>query len=180
MTTTYNFTMRICSLLNAFKTTRDHHQDKALKPVAQRVLPSDNQQASAMLNAAHRLKLVMLFCMMGTAIDSSVAEPAEAVTRFSFSTQTRQRMAELPDKYQNFLLSDRILFSSLPRAELIELLEGKSAQQLEEIIQELIWLDSKLSIRTTPDSGRAPADSNQVDQQNLDQINDLLDSFITD
>ena len=89
-------------------------------------------------------------------------------------------MAELPEKYQDFLRSDRIFFASLPRAELIKRLEGKSVQQLEEIIQELIWLDSKLSIRTTADTIRTPADTDQVDQKNLEQIHDSLDSFIAD
>lgn len=110
---------------------------------------------------------------MATAIDGSLAELTEGVDELSISIQTRQRLAELPEKYQDFLLSDRIFFASMSRTELVKLLEGKSAQQLEKILQELIWLDSKLSVRTA-------ADTDQIDQQNLEQINNSLDSFIAD
>jgi len=126
-----------------------------------------------MLNPVTAITLLICLSLAVTATEQSIAETTPNVVKLKISNEIKERIAALPDQYQNFLLSDRIFFISVPRAELIERLEGKSVEELEQILEELIWLDSKLTIRTS-------TDSSQVNQQNLNQINESLDRFIAD
>ncbi len=126
-----------------------------------------------MLNPVTTITLLICLSLAVTAPEQSIAETTPNVVKLKISNEIKERIAALPDQYQNFLLSDRIFFISVPRAELIERLEGKSVEELEQILEELIWLDSKLTIRTS-------TDSSQVNQQNLNQINESLDRFIAD
>lgn len=126
-----------------------------------------------MLNPVTAITLLICLSLAVTAPEQSIAETTPNVVKLKISNEIKERIAALPDQYQNFLLSDRIFFISVPRAELIERLEGKSVEELEQILEELIWLDSKLTIRTS-------TDSSQVNQQNLNQINESLDRFIAD
>ena len=126
-----------------------------------------------MLNPVTTITLLICLSLAVTATEQSIAETTPNVVKLKISNEIKERIAALPDQYQNFLLSDRIFFISVPRAELIERLEGKSVEELEQILEELIWLDSKLTIRTS-------TDSSQVNQQNLNQINESLDRFIAD
>jgi hypothetical protein len=126
-----------------------------------------------MVNRSCLTRALLLFTLIGANAAAIGADQSSGVHRLNISDTVHQNISALPEEYQAFLFSDRLFFASLPGTDFVKLLEGKTTQELKREVQELMWLDSKLSIRTA-------ADTSKVDLKNLGHINDQLDDFIAD
>ena len=134
---------------------------------------SHHRAPHLMVDRAYLTRALLLLTLMGASAGSTPADQSTGVHRLDISVEVEQKISALPEEYRAFLSSDRLFSTGLPRADFVKLLQGKTAQELKESVQELMWLDSKLSIRTA-------ADTSNVDLENLGLINEQLDNYIAD
>jgi predicted transposase len=115
----------------------------------------------------------LLLTLTGVNAGSISADQSTGIHQLNISDEVEQKISALPEEHQAFLSSDRLFSTGLSKVAFVKLLQGKTVQELKKSIQELMYLESKLSIRTA-------ADTSNVDLENLGLINEQLDNFIAD
>ena len=126
-----------------------------------------------MVNRPCLTRALLLLTLMGVSIGSTCADEPTGAHRLNISGAVHQKISALPEEYQAFLFSDQLFFAGLPGTDFVKLLQGKTMPELKKTVQELTWLDSKLSIRTA-------ADTSKVNLENLSLINEQLGNFLAD
>jgi len=126
-----------------------------------------------MLTQPFITRVLLLLTLAGLNAGSIFADQSTGVHQLNIANEVEQKISAPPEEYRAFLSGDRLFSTGLSKAAFVKLLQGKTAQELKKSIQELIWLESKISIRTV-------ADTSNVDLGNLGLINEQLDNFIAD
>ena len=126
-----------------------------------------------MVDTAYLTRVLLLLTLTGVNAGSISADQSTGIHQLNISDEVEQKISALPEEHQAFLSSDRLFSTGLSKAAFVKLLQGKTVQELKKSIQELMYLESKLSIRTA-------ADTSNVDLENLGLINEQLDNFIAD
>ena len=126
---------------------------------------SHHRLPDLMVDRAYLTCALLLRTLAGVIAGSTSADQSTGVHRLNISVEVRQKISALPEEYQAFLSSDHLFSTGLPWADFVKLLQGKTMPELKKTVQELMWLESKQSIKTA-------ADTSNVDLENLGPINE--------